>query len=365
MELDSHADTVDLGSNCIVLHYNTRECNVSPYRDAYDAIPNVPIVTGATAWTFPQTGETFILVFNEALWMGSVLNHSLLNPNQLRYYGTTVQDNPYSVESIHIGAEDGDFILPLLASGTMIYFDSHTPSNQELHTCRHITLTSPSLWNPHDITFPSPSHQVEEISQLRSRRDDDDYVFVTLSPDEFAAQIIISVKINEIPVEHVSVEHVSVEPTHVVISDARIDNVLDDVPLRRTFVSDQRHTAVTAAELSERWCIGLAQATNTIKITTQHGVRSATLPLSRRYKADRIFGRPLLRGQFYTDTVDGRCKLMDGNSYAQVFATKDLFVAAYPMESKSLAGEGLRQFIHDYGRPEHLTFDGSKEQGGK
>lgn len=35
------------------------------------------------------------------------------------------------------------------------------------------------------------------------------------------------------------------------------------------------------------------------------------------------------------------------------------------MESKSLAGEGLRQFIHNYGRPEHLTFDVSKEQGGK
>jgi hypothetical protein len=201
---------------------------------------------------------------------------------------------------------------------------------------------------------------VEEISQLRSRRDDDDYVFVTLSPDEFAAQIISSVKIDEI-----SVEHIPVESTRVVISDSRVGNVLDDVPLRRTFVSDQRHTAVTAAELSERWCIGLTQATNTIKISTQQGVRSATLPLSRRYKADRIFERPLLRGQFYTDTVDGRCKSMDGNSYAQVFATKDLFVAGYPVESKSLAGEGLRQFIHDYGRPEHLTFDGSKEQGGK
>jgi hypothetical protein len=117
---------------------------------------------------------------------------------------------------------------------------------------------------------------VEEISQLRSQRDDDNYVFVTLSPDDFAAQIISSVKINEIPVEHVSVEHISVEPAHVVISDVRVDNILDDVPLRCTFVSDQRHTAVTAVELSERWCIGLAQATNTIKITTQHGVGSAT-----------------------------------------------------------------------------------------
>jgi hypothetical protein len=56
---------------------------------------------------------------------------------------------------------------------------------------------------------------------------------------------------------------------------------------------------------------------------------------------------------------------MDGNTYAQVFATKDLFVVVYPMGSKSLAGEGLRQCIHEYGRPEHLTFDGMKEQNGK
>ena len=71
---------------------------------------------------------------------------------------------------------------------------------------------------------------MEQVSQLRSRRDDDDYAFVTISPDKFAAQIISSVKINEIPVEHVSVE-----PMHVVISDARVDNVIDDVPLRRIF----------------------------------------------------------------------------------------------------------------------------------
>ena len=150
------------------------------YTDANDAIPNVPIVTGATAWTSPQPEETFILVFNEALWMGSVLNHSLLNSIQLRYYGTTVQDNPSSGTSMHIGADDGDFILPLLAAETTIYFDSHTPSDQELHTCCHITLTFPSLWNPHDIKFPLPSHRVEEVSQLRSRHDDDDYAFVTL-----------------------------------------------------------------------------------------------------------------------------------------------------------------------------------------
>jgi hypothetical protein len=78
---------------------------------------------------------------------------------------------------------------------------------------------------------------------------------------------------------------------------------LDDVPLRRTFVSNERHLQVTAEEISERWRIGLTQARDTIKVTTENGTRSAILPLSRRYRADRVFERPLMRGQFYTDTM--------------------------------------------------------------
>jgi hypothetical protein len=63
--------------------------------------------------------------------------------------------------------------------------------------------------------------------------------------------------------------------------------------------------------------------------------------------------------------MDDRVKSLDGNRYAQVFATKALFATAYPMPSKSTAGEGFRQFVHDYGCPKHLTFDGSDEQCGK
>jgi hypothetical protein len=63
--------------------------------------------------------------------------------------------------------------------------------------------------------------------------------------------------------------------------------------------------------------------------------------------------------------MDGRHKSLDGNKYAQVFATKGFFAVAYPMESKSGAGEALRQFVHDFGRPERLISDGSREQSGK
>jgi hypothetical protein len=71
MEMNSHADTIVLGSNAIILQYTSRECDVSPYADSYEPFCDVPIVTGATAVTSSTTGETFILVIHEAIWMGN------------------------------------------------------------------------------------------------------------------------------------------------------------------------------------------------------------------------------------------------------------------------------------------------------
>ena len=94
IELDTHADMTVVGSNCIVVGYNGKECEVSPYADEYSPIQNVLVVTEATAWTNPQDGTSIILVFNEALWMGDRLDHTLVNPNQMRAYGIDMQDNP-------------------------------------------------------------------------------------------------------------------------------------------------------------------------------------------------------------------------------------------------------------------------------
>ena len=82
--------------------------------------------------------------------------------------------------------------------------------------------------------------------------------------------------------------------------------VLNNVPTPRTFVSKERHKNITAAELSERWLIGMSQATDTLKKTTQRIVRSAVLPLGRRYKADRIYELPRIPGERFTDTIHGR-----------------------------------------------------------
>ena len=135
-----------------------------------------------------------------------------------------------------------------------------------------------------------------------------------------------------------------------------------DVKDLPTFSSKGRHADVSPEDLSQRWHISVSQAAQTLKKTTQKFLRSAILPLSRRYRSDRMFDRKTLSGEWATDTFDGRCKSLDGNRYAQVFANSKYFSRIYPMDSKSKAGDALKTFCQEFGIPHKLTFDGSKEQ---
>jgi hypothetical protein len=56
LEMDTYADTCDVGPNFVVLHYTGRECDVSPYTEVYESVKAVPIVSGATAWTMQRQG---------------------------------------------------------------------------------------------------------------------------------------------------------------------------------------------------------------------------------------------------------------------------------------------------------------------
>ena len=99
------------------MKYSGHECDVSPYTDDYEAIKGVPIATAVTAWTSTETGETYILVFHEELWIGDQMEHSLLNPNQLRHFGVTVQDNPFADAPLYISSENlqGQYKVPILS----------------------------------------------------------------------------------------------------------------------------------------------------------------------------------------------------------------------------------------------------------
>ena len=163
IEIDTHVDTTVLGSNCVELSYTGKECEVSPYSPDYEAMHNVLVVTSATVWTNPQDGMAIVLVFHEALWMGDKLDHTLVNPNQLRAYGVDIQDIPFM--STPLSISDQDNVISLYSQGTNICRDTRSLTEQELGTLPRMIMTSPHDWDPHDIAFPlCPTKVQDEVN---------------------------------------------------------------------------------------------------------------------------------------------------------------------------------------------------------
>ena len=127
-DLDSHTDTIVAGSNFVILRYTGKECNINPYRDDYESVSNIPILHAAMVWQSTHTGQTYILVFNDSLWMGNHMNHILMNPNRLRYCGIKVQDNPILDTALSIITEENEFCMELAMEVTAIYDEIFTPS---------------------------------------------------------------------------------------------------------------------------------------------------------------------------------------------------------------------------------------------
>lgn len=131
-------------------------------------------------------------------------------------------------------------------------------------------------------------------------------------------------------------------------------------------MSNERHLKATAELVAERFGISPVRAQRTLRVTTQRGVRSAILPISRRYRADRMFGVKRLHGKFATDTAYGKVRSLRGNIGAQLFTHKCGFKASYPLQkiNGDSIGDALTQLISDFGVPERLTFDGASVQTG-
>jgi hypothetical protein len=155
-ELDSHADTCVAGTNTRVTDYTDTKVSVSPFSDSYEAIKDVPIVTVATAWDDPATGEVTVLYIHKALYFRDKMSHTLLCPNQLRANRWEVQDVPkqFDAESAHaIIDPTGTFRMPLEMSGMISYLPTRRPTDEELETCVSYDLTSDVPWEPYSPSF--------------------------------------------------------------------------------------------------------------------------------------------------------------------------------------------------------------------
>ena len=170
--------------------------------------------------------------------MGNTMDHTLINPNQLRHFGTKIQDDPTSDRPLSIITEDNEFCMELAMAGTIVHANTHSPTDQELHSCPHIVISSPQSWDPHKVTFPACRRSLDKeigglrhisaISTLRERLcGDEDIRIFNL---DCINRCILAMKV--------------IEP-QVLRRNKDIDPGLSDTPASNTFTSTERHSDVT------------------------------------------------------------------------------------------------------------------------
>jgi hypothetical protein len=302
------------------------------------------------------------------------LDHSLFNPNQLRHYGTQVQDNPYCNEPMSITSPSGEFTACLRSMGTDIFIKTWTPSAADLQEYPHIVLCSSAPWNPRQIQFPGITSNEQEEIEVRNiyavrqeQQDNPQAEDVLFDINHLRRSIIASARITFEDMEEKKEQRRIEAMTQASLPPIVLPGPLEEHEMMppHTFLSKDRHSRTTPEELSERWGLSVAQAALTLKATTRRLIRSALMPLARRYRVDRMFEPNRLSGIFATDTMDMRCNSIHGERYCQVFANKEFFAAAYPIEKKGDAYEPIDWFVQDYGAPETLISDGAPEQVGR
>ena len=101
---------------------------------------------------------------------------------------------------------------------------------------------------------------------------------------------------------------------------------MKNVSMPLTFLSKNRHSSMTAEDLSERWGLNISQAALTLKATTQKLTRYAIMPLAQRYRANQMFDVRRIHGTMSTNTMDSRFQSIHDKKYCQVFGNKQFFV---------------------------------------
>ena len=343
-ELDSHADTCAVGDTAYILEYTDRVVDVAPFSDEYQQMEEIPIVKAAFAYDDPNTGETLILIFGQALYFGSKIKNALLSPNQMRSNGLEVDDIPRHLSPKHKESTHSIFFpeekvrIPLLLDGCISLFHVRTPTLHEIDNCTNLVVTNHEIeWDPRSLLFKEQEDAFESSD--------------TMLPLEAQERIIYSMQTNSYTCESIDLIDMS----------SKIHHTLDAINIMASS-STARRLKFGAEELSKRWAIGQQIANDTIKATTQQFIRSAIHPIERRFRTKNATLRyNHLNAIVCLDTMFSSVKFIANNSMAQVFCTDFGYVKAVPMTLKSEAGYALKEFIHDLGIPKHIHTDDAKE----
>jgi hypothetical protein len=246
---------------------------VHGFSKSLQAIQDVPIVKAAVAYYDANTGETYILIINQALYFGDQLPNMLLNQNQTRSHGLIVDDCPRHLsggKSSHsITVENLN--IPLKLFGIMSYFDIRTPTIKELEECPHFELTSSANWEPYSLKLMEDESQMNDINVSSQS--------ININYDDFHDKIMQNIAATK-------------------------------VTKTQLFVKSE--------DLAKKWIVGHRVAEDTVKVTTQSLIRNVIHPIERRFRTKAATLRyDQLKCRFYSDTFFSKEKSLLGNSCGQ------------------------------------------------
>ena len=382
-ELDSHADTVCAGKEFVMFEKPDRYVDVHPYSEEYQPIKDIPITTAATVWT-SEIGDSYLLLFHEALFFGDRLDKSLICTNQLRAHGLIVEDVPRqfdrrSTHSIRIPAHE-DLMIPLELNGIMSCFATHAPSPDELENLPRVTMTSSAPWKPHSESFADAEENLRTVAGTMT--------ICKVDPNCMAAsavqRMIAAAKSyrESMMNENLDILREGDEDdfynrlikTVTVASDDMTGDGLtghldkdvyetsDEVKRISALSSGDRRSTLTPELLARRWCISLPKAKQTLSVTTQAGVRNVLTPSERKVRKKAPWLKfPNVKGRWYCDLMKSTVPSIHGDNGATVYTNGQGYDEIYPWKTRGDHPDTLMSLIQDVGIPQTLISDGGKE----
>ncbi|KAI2489216.1 Reverse transcriptase (RNA-dependent DNA polymerase) [Fragilaria crotonensis] len=346
-EIDNHADTICAGPNWRVLEFTGQFCSVAPFSMEYSPKVNVPVAKCASTYLCPTTGQSVLLIVDQALWFGDDLHTSLINPHQIRSFGYSVCDDQWDPHRA-LGIDTESFFIAFHPDGPNLYFESRVPTLWELDNLFPITLTAP-YWDPSGLSMPSGNSPDFRVMDSIATTISESINVLSHISSSFDERFLCSLKTDALSLVSAAVTGTATGTTLTSISAA---------------ITSDRHAKVTPENLAAKWNVGIETAKRTLQVTTQRGIRTAIHPVHRRYRVDHLhLNRRRLNGDWFTDTLFSKVISLKGNSCAQVF-TNGYYTSVHPLPSKSKVSQALTEFADDTGIPDTLISDGATEMTG-
>ena len=253
--LDSWADSCCVGKHAFIREViEGKLVNAHGFSNDLPSINDIPIVNCTFAYD-DSDGKTFLLEFNNALYLGEKMEHALICPNQCEHNGTRIDLRPSyfypnSPTASTVRFPNG-LTIPIHHNGPLPYFNVRHPTKEELLLCEAIEVTSTYDWDPYSMDFNFSKLETCETNST-----------VSDNESEFGSCDISNSLLNADLYERL-----------VSKSTVEYDFHNDKVRLVSAFAT-RRKDKLSPEDLVKLWRISLSTAQRTLNATTHQCLRS-------------------------------------------------------------------------------------------